>query len=193
MYDRNNNNVYQLESPRLNKRREFSEPPAVQFQTTTRKRIGGGGCVEQASISQEKQPKKTMISTVRQKYAKLEEENAPILTLKERKSLAETFCSYLNVRHPDLRPTPGFNGVLSNHERIRQGIDCDEVFPGIILGNGATVKKKDYLKRIGISHILNAAEYRGVNVGQDFFNQLGDNFQYFGIRIEDTPQTQICR
>ena len=29
------------------------------------------------------------------------------------------------------------------------GVDCDEVFPGIILGNGATVKKKDYLKKIG--------------------------------------------
>ena len=73
------------------------------------------------------------------------------------------------------------------------GIDCDQVFSNIILGNGATVKKKDYLKRIGITHILNSAEYRGVNVGNDYFNKMGDNFQYFGIRIEDTPQTQICK
>ena len=29
------------------------------------------------------------------------------------------------------------------------GVDCDEVYPGIVLGNGATVKKKDYLKKIG--------------------------------------------
>ena len=63
----------------------------------------------------------------------------------------------------------------------------------IIHGNGATLKRKEYLRKIGITHILNAAEYRGVNIGQDYFNKLGDKFQYLGIRIEDTPQTQICR
>ena len=72
----------------------------------------------------------------------------------------------------------------------RHGIDCDEVFPGIVLGNGATVKKKEYLKSIGVSHVLNAAEFRGVNVGEDYF---GTGFQYKGLRVEDTPQTQICR
>ena len=72
---------------------------------------------------------------------------------------------------------------------LRHGIDCDEVFPGIYLGNGATVKKKDYLSRIGISHVLNAAEFRGVNVGADYFS----SFKYKGLRVEDTPQTQICR
>ena len=70
------------------------------------------------------------------------------------------------------------------------GIDCDEVYPGIVLGNGATVKKKDYLKSIGVSHILNAAEFRGVNVGEDFY---ASSFKYKGLRVEDTPQTQICR
>jgi hypothetical protein len=25
---------------------------------------------------------------------------------------------------------------------LASGVDCDEVFPGILLGNGATVKKK---------------------------------------------------
>ena len=60
-----------------------------------------------------------------------------------------------------------------------------------MLGNGATVKKKDYLKSIGVSHVLNAAEFRGVNVGEDFFGSSG--FEYKGLRVEDTPQTQICR
>merc|ERR1712080_668405 len=80
--------------------------------------------------------------------------------------------------------------MVSNGERLKHGIDCDEVFPNIVLSNGATLRKKDYLKRIGITHILNAAESRGVNVGKEYF---GDEFQYMGIRIEDTPQTQICR
>ena len=73
---------------------------------------------------------------------------------------------------------------------VRHGIDCDEVFPGIVLGNGATVRKKEYLKSIGVSHVLNAAEFRGVNVGEDYF---GPGFSYKGLRVEDTPQTQICR
>ena len=64
------------------------------------------------------------------------------------------------------------------------------MFPGIVLGNGATVRKKEYLQSIGVTHILNAAEFRGVNVGEDYF---GAGFQYMGLRVEDTPQTQICR
>ena len=94
------------------------------------------------------------------------------------------------VEPPDKRDVPGFPNPLTNGERMRNGIDCDEVFPNIILGNGATLRKKDYLKEIGISYILNAAESRGVNVGKEYF---GDDFQYMGLKIEDTPQTQICR
>ena len=114
-----------------------------------------------------------------------------VLSLKERKSRSEKVTSgYLMVEPPDKRQVPGFPDPLTNGERMRNGIDCDEVFPNIVLGNGATLRKKDYLKEIGISYILNAAESRGVNVGKEYF---GDDFQYMGLKIEDTPQTQICR
>ena len=89
-----------------------------------------------------------------------------------------------------IRPLPGFSAALSQHERVREGVDCDEVFPGIVLGNGATLRKREYLRRIGVTHILNAAEFRGVNLGKDYFD---GEFHYMGVRIEDTPQTQICR
>ena len=39
-----------------------------------------------------------------------------------------------------------------------------------------------YLKEIGITYILNAAESRGVNVGKEYF---GDDYQYMGLKIED--------
>ena len=133
----------------------------------------------------------------------------PIRTSKERKEGAQEVSKYLDVLTPDEREMPGFEGKLAKWDRhrsvstvqspalstaefcffLRHGIDCDEVFPGIYLGNGATVKKKDYLSRIGISHVLNAAEFRGVNVGADYFS----SFKYHGLRVEDTPQTQICR
>ncbi|QQP39728.1 Dual specificity protein phosphatase 3like, partial [Caligus rogercresseyi] len=38
------------------------------------------------------------------------------------------------------------------------------VFPRIILGNGATLKNITYLQRIGITHVLNAAEFRAALV-----------------------------
>lgn len=138
---------------------------------------------------------KCISSDARAKYGSLvnDSNKSSLLTLKERQQLAELMSSYLKTEHPELRPTPGFPQDLSSFDRIREGVDCDEVYPNVFLGNGATVKKKDYLKRIGITHILNAAEYRGVNVGKEYFNQVGDNFQYLGFKIEDTPQTQICR
>ena len=114
----------------------------------------------------------------------------PSLTLQERKRKAEILNGYLLVSTPDVRPVPGFSAVLSQHERVREGVDCDEVFPRIVLGNGATLRKKEYLRRIGVTHILNAAEFRGVNLGKDYFD---GEFHYLGVRIEDTPQTQICR
>jgi len=115
-----------------------------------------------------------------------------VLTLKERKARSErAMTGYLMVEPPNIRYVPGFKEEpLSNGERLRLGIDCDEVYPKIVLGNGVTLRKKSYLHDIGITHILNAAESRGVNVGKEYF---GDEFQYMGLRIEDTPQTQICR
>jgi len=114
----------------------------------------------------------------------------PIRTSRERKEAAQEVSKYLNVLTPDERVMPGFKGKLAKWDRHKHGVDCDEVYPGIVLGNGATVKKKDYLKSIGVSHILNAAEFRGVNVGEDFY---ASSFKYKGLRVEDTPQTQICR
>ena len=114
-----------------------------------------------------------------------------VLSIKERKSRSEKVTSaYLMVDPPDKRNVPGFTEPLTNGERMRHSIDCDEVYPNIILGNGATLRKKKYLKEIGITYILNAAESRGVNVGKEYF---GDDYQYMGLKIEDTPQTQICR
>ena len=113
------------------------------------------------------------------------------MSFKERKERSERVMSgYLMIDTPGIRSVPGYPSPLSHGERLRHGVDCDEVFPNIILGNGATLRKKEYLRRIGIGYILNAAESRGVNVGKEYF---GDEFEYMGIRIEDTPQTQINR
>jgi len=117
--------------------------------------------------------------------------DAPIRTSKERQGGKEELGRYICTICPDDREMPGFEGIVAKWDRNKHGVDCDEVFPGIVLGNGATVKKKDYLKKIGMTHVLNAAEFRGVNIGEDYF--VGTSIKYQGLRVEDTPQTQICR
>jgi len=117
--------------------------------------------------------------------------DAPIRTSKDRQAGKEEVGRYICTICPDDREMPGFEGVVAKWDRNKHGVDCDEVYPGIVLGNGATVKKKDYLKKIGMTHVLNAAEFRGVNIGEDYF--AGTSIKYQGLRVEDTPQTQICR
>ena len=41
---------------------------------------------------------------------------------------------------------------------MRMGLDCDEVYPGIIIGTGPTVKNLKYLVKLGVTHVLNTAE-----------------------------------
>eukprot|EP00095_Tigriopus_kingsejongensis_P003101 maker-scaffold428_size174301-snap-gene-0.19 protein:Tk03101 transcript:maker-scaffold428_size174301-snap-gene-0.19-mRNA-1 annotation:"dual specificity protein phosphatase 3" len=134
----------------------------------------------------------TRLSRVREKF-NLDCESIPVQTLKQRQDQADQLMVYLRVQPPESRVVPGYDTALNSGERVHRGVDCDDIFPGIVLGNGATLKKKDYLKGIGITHILNAAEFRGVNISEDFFNKTAPEFSYMGIRIEDTPQTQICR
>ncbi len=116
------------------------------------------------------------------------------LSLKQRREAVQQLSAYLETAPAEARPLPGFDdGVMSAADRVREGVDCDEVVAGVLVGSGATVKRKDYLRRIGVTHVLNAAEFRGVNVAEEYFAKPGDRFKYLGLKIEDTPQTQICR
>ena len=74
-------------------------------------------------LLQKIQKKTSTISKVREKWDNLEKlsASAPVLTLKDRRTLAETLNSYLNVQNPDLREMPGYDVELSNFERIREG------------------------------------------------------------------------
>ncbi|XP_040580522.1 uncharacterized protein [Lepeophtheirus salmonis] len=114
----------------------------------------------------------------------------PLMTLKERKMYAQELQTYLYTHPPEDLTPPGCEDSLVINRKII-GVDCDEVYPRIILGNGATLKNIEYLKRIGITHVLNAAEFRGVNLNNTYFEN--SEITYKGLRVEDTPQTQICK
>nr|XP_060626565.1 serine/threonine/tyrosine-interacting-like protein 2 [Anolis sagrei ordinatus] len=67
----------------------------------------------------------------------------------------------------------------------------DEVWPNIFIAEKSVAVNKGRLKRIGITHILNAAHGTGVYTGPDFYN--GMEIQYLGIEVDDFPDMDISK
>jgi len=88
------------------------------------------------------------------------------------------------------RMMPGIPVFKDYSERLRMGVDCDEVYPGIIIGTGETVKNFKYLQKIGVTHVLNTAE-NDVNINPERFRAVG--ISYKGFRCPDLPQADIAQ
>ncbi|XP_012228253.1 dual specificity protein phosphatase 3-like [Linepithema humile] len=96
----------------------------------------------------------------------------------------------------EFKPLPGFNSNLDNlqHYRAQQEIDCDEVYPGIYIGDGTTARNKEYLKMLGITHLLNAAEGRRcgfVNTDSNYYRDTP--IKYLGLTVMDLPSINISK
>ncbi|XP_071766766.2 serine/threonine/tyrosine-interacting-like protein 2 [Centroberyx gerrardi] len=65
----------------------------------------------------------------------------------------------------------------------------DEVWPNIFIGEKSVAVNKARLKRMGITHILNAAHGTGVYTGEAFYASM--NIQYMGIEVDDFPDADI--
>ncbi|KAA8579456.1 hypothetical protein FQN60_006549 [Etheostoma spectabile] len=61
----------------------------------------------------------------------------------------------------------------------------DEVWPNIFIAEKSVAVNKARLKRMGITHILNAAHGTGVYTSETFY--AGMNIQYMGIEVDDFP------
>eukprot|EP00093_Oithona_nana_P008005 08005.XXX_316132_318427_1 [CDS] Oithona nana genome sequencing. len=69
----------------------------------------------------------------------------------------------------------------------------DEVFPGIHLGDRGAAKNAFYLKKVGVTHVLNTAEgsRQGmVDTNQNFYRPFG--IKYKGFKLLDVAQTNIA-
>ncbi|XP_015179701.1 PREDICTED: dual specificity protein phosphatase 3-like isoform X1 [Polistes dominula] len=96
----------------------------------------------------------------------------------------------------DFKPLPGFDPNKDDLEyfRAQQGIDCDEVYPGIFIGDEATAKNKNYLAMIGITHLLNAAEgkkFGFVNTDRNYYSNT--RIKYLGLPLADCPSVDISK
>lgn len=67
-------------------------------------------------------------------------------------------------------------------------VDCDEIHPNLFVGNGSAAQNLDYLKLLGITHVVNMAEGE-VDTNENYYRT--DNIKYLGVSITDSPTTQI--
>ncbi|XP_061224753.1 serine/threonine/tyrosine-interacting-like protein 2 [Neopsephotus bourkii] len=67
----------------------------------------------------------------------------------------------------------------------------DEVWPNVFIAEKSVAVNKSRLKRLGITHVLNAAHGTGVYTGPAFYNGL--NIQYLGIEVDDFPDMDISK
>lgn len=89
------------------------------------------------------------------------------------------------------RPLPG----LRRSEYTIHDVDCDEVYPGIYVGDAAAAKNKAYLRLMGITHVLNTAEgcrYGQVDTGHIYYRDM-PTIRYMGFPMMDQPTTDISR
>jgi len=102
----------------------------------------------------------------------------------------ELIDSIVHTRTREHRAMPGFKSATDYDERRFMRVDCDKVYDGIILGNGDTICNMDYLKGIGVTHVLNTAE-RHVEVNPAKYPCYG--IQYYGFHVDDLPEANISR
>jgi hypothetical protein len=72
------------------------------------------------------------------------------------------------------------------------GVDCDEVYPDIFVGDEGSARKKEFLCRVGITHVFNTASGLGfgqVNTGPEFYSDT--SIRYLGLDLIDAPRTRI--
>uniref|UniRef100_A0A1B6CWU0 Dual specificity protein phosphatase n=1 Tax=Clastoptera arizonana TaxID=38151 RepID=A0A1B6CWU0_9HEMI len=72
------------------------------------------------------------------------------------------------------------------------GIDCDEVYPNIFIGDENAARSKIFLRRNGITHVVNMAQGKllgMVDTDQEFYKNT--NIKYMGVCLMDLPVTNI--
>merc|ERR1712002_113988 len=102
----------------------------------------------------------------------------------------ELIDSIVHTRTREHRAMPGFKSATDYDERRSMRVDCDKVYKGIIIGNGDTICNTNYLKSIGVTHVLNTAEHH-VEVNPGKYTCYG--IQYYGFHVDDLPEANISR
>jgi len=82
---------------------------------------------------------------------------------------------------------------MGNSGRVRN--ISDEVFPGILVGDKGAARNASYLRRLGVTHVLNTAEGNErirngtVNTSQAYYSPY--DIKYKGLKLLDVAQQNI--
>ncbi|CAB0029445.1 unnamed protein product [Trichogramma brassicae] len=115
----------------------------------------------------------------------------------ERETRAEDLIVVLHTTYTGLKGLPGYSVSADGQEYYdaQRSIDCDEVYPGVFIGDGQTACNKQYLcNRIRVTHVLNAAEGKSfgyVNTDAKYYIDTG--IEYMGCHMIDAPSTNISQ
>ncbi|XP_050727602.1 dual specificity protein phosphatase 3-like [Eriocheir sinensis] len=74
------------------------------------------------------------------------------------------------------------------------GISMDECYPGIYIGDLGAAKNKGFLKKMGITHVLNTAQgskFATVDTDADYYRDAG--IKYMGMKLLDFPSANITQ
>ncbi|XP_034236437.1 dual specificity protein phosphatase 3-like [Thrips palmi] len=86
----------------------------------------------------------------------------------------------INSTRPSFCALPGYEGTsLGLFGRAMLNLDCDEVFPNLYVGDKNCALNKPYLARLGITHIMNAAEGNVpgmVDTNAHYYADVGINY-----------------
>jgi len=79
------------------------------------------------------------------------------------------------------------------YDDSRRIVDMTEITPNLFIGDEGAAKNTFYLKKVGVTHVLNTAE--GTRVGlvdtnQNFYKPF--NIKYKGLKLLDVAQTNIA-
>ncbi|KAL4641097.1 hypothetical protein GN956_G11367 [Arapaima gigas] len=69
----------------------------------------------------------------------------------------------------------------------------NEVWPNVFIGDEKTALERHHLERMGVTHILNAAEGKWNNVatGPTYYSDM--NVEYYGVEAEDIPTFDLSK
>jgi len=93
---------------------------------------------------------------------------------------------------PLLSLREGQSAKVSTFSLAFPGVDADEVFPGIIIGNAAAASSPAFLRDCKVTHVLNAAEGNKVgfvDLHADYYQAL--DIKFLGLQLPDSPQSNI--
>ncbi|XP_053207119.1 dual specificity protein phosphatase 3-like [Panonychus citri] len=96
--------------------------------------------------------------------------------------------------HRDLPGHSHFHRIFHGTRLDRRdlGIDCDEVYPNLFIGDEGSARNKSYLKLIGITHVVNTAEgshFSQIDTGAHYYSDV--HIKYMGLNLLDIESTKI--